>query len=141
MQVSWLQLCVPRWEGISSIGDPGIWSLLKIRGLPHLTISGPQCCIAPKVRAWLRARTHKKKLFPWQPLGVENPGPNNWTARVPRDDRPPWRQQFEWLNTRYKYLHDREAVTARRVTQRIAYHERRTRWPMLSQRRRKRSTR
>jgi hypothetical protein len=77
MQVSWLQLCLPRWEAISSIDDPGMWSLLKIRGLPHFTISGPHRCIAPKVRAWLKARTHKKSLLPWQPLGVENPGLNN----------------------------------------------------------------
>ena len=134
MQVSWLQLCLPRWEAIASIEDPGIWSLFKIRGLPHLTISGPHRCIAPKVRACLKARTHKKKLFPWQPLGIENPGPNNWAALVPhRHDRPPWRQQFEWLDARYKYLHDRETVAARRVTQRIAYHKRRRRWPYAFQ--------
>ncbi len=77
MQVSWLQLYLPCGEAISSIDDPGIWSLLKIRGLSHLTISGPHRCIAPRVRAWLKARTHKKKLLPWQLLGVENPGPNN----------------------------------------------------------------
>ena len=142
MQVSWLQLCLPCREAITSIEDPGMWSLLKIRGLPHLTISGPHRCIAPRIRAWLKARTHKKKLFPWQPLGVENPGPNNWTALVPhRDGWPPWRKQFEWLNARYKYLHDRETVAARLATQRIAYHKRRRRWPMLSKRRRKRSPR
>jgi len=57
----------------------------------------------------LKARTRKKKFFPWQPLGVENPGPNNRTAFV-----TPWQQQYEWLNARYKYLHDRETVAARR---------------------------
>lgn len=140
MQVSWLQLDLPYPDAVSSVDDPGIWSLLKIRGLPHLTISGPRRCIAPTVRAWLKARTRRKKLFPWQPLGVENPGPNNRTAFLThRDDQPPWRQQYEWLNSRYKYLHDREIVAARRITQQIAYHKRRRRWPMLSKRRRKRS--
>jgi hypothetical protein len=129
MQVSWLQLCLPCWGAVSSVDDPGIWSLLKIRGLPHLTISGPRRCIAPTVRAWLKARTRRKKLFPWQPLGVENPGPNNRTAFLThRDDQPPWQQQYEWLNARYKYLHDRETIAARRITQQIAYHKRRRRW-------------
>jgi hypothetical protein len=140
MQVSWLHLCLPCLDAISSVDDPGLWSLLKIRGLTHLTISGPHGCIVPRVRAWLKARTRKKKLFPWQPLGVENPGPNNWTALIKhRDDQPPWQQQYEWLNAQYKYLHDRETVTARRIKQRAAYHKRRRRWPMLSKRRKKRS--
>jgi len=130
MKVSWLHLRLPCLDAISSVDDPGIWSLLKIRGLAHLTISGPRRCIVPRVRAWLKARTHKKKLFPWQPLGVENPA-NNWTALVKhRDDQPPWQQQYEWLDAQYKYLHDRETVAARRTKQRAAYHKRRRRWPM-----------
>jgi hypothetical protein len=42
MRVSWLHLCLPSLDSISSVDNPGIWSLLKIRGLAHLTISGPQ---------------------------------------------------------------------------------------------------
>ncbi len=138
MQVSWLQLCLPHLYAVSSVDDPGIWSLLKIRGLPYLTISGPRRCITPTVRAWLKAQTRRKKLFPWQPLGVENPGPNNWTALIKhRNDQPPWQQQHEWLDARYKYLHDRETVAVRRIKQRTAYHKRRRRWPMLSKRRKK----
>lgn len=136
MRVSWLQLCLHGLHAISSVDDPGIWSLLKVRGLAHLTILGPRRCIVPKVRTWLKARTHKKKLFPWGALGVESPGPNNWINRIKyRDDLPQWQQQYEWLDARYKYLHDRETVATRRVTQRFAYYKRRRRWPMLSKRR------
>ncbi|KAF4628350.1 hypothetical protein G7Y89_g9801 [Cudoniella acicularis] len=60
MQVSWLRLCLPCSGAVSSVDDPGIWSLLKIRGLPHLTISGPHLCVAPKVRVWLKSRTRKR---------------------------------------------------------------------------------
>jgi hypothetical protein len=66
----------------------------------------------------------------------------SWTALVPhRDGWSPWRKQFEWLNARYKYLYDRETVAARLAAQRIAYHKRRRRWPILSKQRRKRSPR
>jgi hypothetical protein len=79
MQVRLLQLCLPFYRTISSVNDPGLWSLLKIRNLDQLTILGPYGCIAPQVRSWFKARTHKKKLFPWHPLGMENPGRKSWT--------------------------------------------------------------
>lgn len=137
MQAIWLQLHLPSQDAVSSIDDPGIWSLLKIRGLDRLTISGPHHCIASQVRAALKARTRKKNLFPWRPLGMENPGPQDWTASVKCDeDQALWQQQYEWLETRYKYLQDRETITARRTIQRASYRKRQKRLPMLSKRRR-----
>jgi hypothetical protein len=137
MRVYWLQLCFPYVHTVSSVDDPGIWSLLKIRGLAHLTILGPRGCLAPKVRASLKSQTHKKALFPWRPLGVENPGPGNWMTLIKHQEDPSrWQEQYDWLNARYKYLHDRMTVATRRVMQRAAYRKHRRRWPMLKNRRR-----
>ena len=134
LQLSWLRLCLPYSQTITSVDEPGVWSLLKIRNLRHLTILGPHGCIASDVRRCLKARTHKKKLFPWRPLGLES-------------IRGDWRncqgqgksqEQYELLDSRYKYLHHRETVTKRHEKQRNAYHKRRQRFPMLSKRRRRR---
>ena len=116
---------------ISSVDDAGIWSLLKIRNLPHLKIRGPHGCIMPAVRKHLKARTHTKKLFPWRPVGLENVGGTNWKGQLT------WQEQYQLLDSRYKYLHDRETVTERCKRQRNAYHKRRTPYPMLMNRRRK----
>ncbi|KAG4429166.1 hypothetical protein IFR05_015355 [Cadophora sp. M221] len=126
MRISWLRICLPSSPAISSVDDRGIWSLLKIRNLPHLTFLGPRGCIRPEVRKHLRARTHTKKLFPWRPLGLENVGGRAWRGETT------WQEQYQLLDSRYKYLHDRETVTERCKRQRNAYHKRRRRWPMLS---------
>lgn len=131
MRISWLRICLPSSPAISSVDDPGIWSLLKIRNLPHLTILGPRGCIAPEVRKHLKTRTHTKKLFPWRTVGLEKVGGRAWRGQMT------WQEQYELLNFRYKYLHDRKTVTERRNMQRDAYHKRRNRYPMLSSRRRK----
>ncbi len=131
MQISWLRLCLLSSPAISSVDDPGVWSLLKIRNLPHLTIRGPHGCIAPTVRKHLKARKHMKKLFPWRPLGLENVGERAWRGQMA------WQEQYKFLDSRYKYLHDRETVTERCKRQRNAYHKRRQRWPMLSKRRKR----
>jgi hypothetical protein len=122
MQISWLRLHLPYSQTISSVDDPGVWSLLKIRNLQHLTILGPRGCIASDVRKCLKAQTHKKKLFPWRPLGLENAGGKDW---IHHQGQAPWQVQYEWLETRYKYLHHRGIVTERRAKQRQAYHKRR----------------
>ncbi|KAH8600188.1 hypothetical protein B0O99DRAFT_351036 [Bisporella sp. PMI_857] len=137
MQICWLELHLHSYRAISSINDPGVWSLLKVRSLAHLSVLGPHGCIAPEVRKCLKARTHRKKLFPWRPLGTEKPGPRDWINLVKHRGKEQWQGQYEWLDTRYKYLHDRETVTARHIKQRSVYHKRRRRWPMLSKRRRK----
>lgn len=139
MSVSWLRLHFPCTRAVLSVDDPGIWSLLKIRGLAHFDIIGPHRCIAPSVRKHLKARTRNKKLFPWRPLGVENPGPCKWQHCVKyRVGTPDWQSQFEWLDARYRYLHDRRTVAARCEKQRTEYHKRKRRWPMLSKGRKRR---
>jgi len=131
MQISWLRICLPSSAAISSVDDPGIWSLLKIRNLPHRTILGQRGRIAPEVRKHLKARTHTRNLFPWRPLGLETVGGRAWTGQMT------WQEQYKLLESRYKYLHDRQTVTERRKIQRDAYQKRRHRYPMLSNRRRK----
>jgi hypothetical protein len=91
MWVSWLRLHLPYTHAVSSVDDLGIWSLLKIRNLARFDILGPHRCIAPKVREYLKGMTRNKRLFPWRPLGVENPGPRKWQHRVKyRVDTPDW---------------------------------------------------
>ena len=131
MRISWLRLCIPCSHAISSVDNQGLWSLLKLRNLPHLTIRGPHGCITSEVRKHLKARTRTKKLFPWRPLGLENVGGRKWSGQMT------WEEQYQLLDSRYKYLHDRETVTERRKMQRNAYHKRRRRWPMLSKWRKK----
>ena len=131
MRISWLRLCIPYSHAISSVDDPGLWSLFKLRNLPHLTIRGPHGCITPEVRKHLKARTHTKKLFPWCTVGLEKVGGRAWRGQMT------WQEQYELLNFRYKYLHDRKTVTERRNMQRDAYYKQRNRYPMLSSRRRK----
>ncbi|CZT53335.1 uncharacterized protein RSE6_14829 [Rhynchosporium secalis] len=126
MRISWLRLCIPYSHAILSVNDPGLWSLLKLRNLPRLIIRGPYGCITPEVRKHLKARTRTKKLFPWRPLGLENVGGRKWSSQMT------WEEQYQLLDSRYKYLHDRETVTERRTMQRNAYHKRRRRLPMLS---------
>ncbi|XMA19882.1 hypothetical protein WAI453_012673 [Rhynchosporium graminicola] len=67
MRISWLQISLPLPLAIFSVDDPGIWSLLKIHNRLHGRIT-------PEVRKCLKVRTHKKKLFPWSPLGLEKVG-------------------------------------------------------------------
>ncbi|KAJ8058228.1 hypothetical protein OCU04_012424 [Sclerotinia nivalis] len=90
MRISWLRLCLPSSPAISSVDDPGLWSLLKIRNLPHLKIRGPHGSIAPEVPKHLKARTHMKKLFPWRPLGLENVGGGDWKGQMT------WQEQYEF---------------------------------------------
>lgn len=126
MQIFWLRLCLPYSHAIPFVDDPGVWSLSKIHNLPYLTVLGLYGCIAPQARKLLKACTRRKKFLSRRLLGVENLGA--------RDVRL---LQYEELDNRYKYLHGRQTVTARRIKQRAAYHKRRRRFPMLSRRRRR----
>jgi hypothetical protein len=77
MRISELQLCLLDFHAISSVDDPGIWSLLKVRSLAHLTILGPRRCIVPEVRKWLKARTQKKT----SPMGRTRRG-ESWAKKL-----------------------------------------------------------
>jgi hypothetical protein len=137
MRISLLQLHLPFYRTICSVDDPGVWSLLKIRGLSQLNILGPYGCIVPKVRSMLRTRTQKKRLFPWRPAGLENPWGGTRKNQINHESSSPWQEYYERLDARYRYLHDRETVTARHMKQRTAYHRRQRRYPMLSKRRKR----
>jgi hypothetical protein len=114
MSVERLRIYVFGTEAITSVDDPGIWSLLKIRGLVHLELVSDRGGISPPVRACLKRRTRRKKLFPWRPVGLENPGTKDWSACIQyRDGVPEWRAEFEWLDSRYKFLQDRETIARR----------------------------
>jgi hypothetical protein len=59
-------------------------------------------------------------LGEWQPTGLENPGPGDWVEKVVKEEGGGGlkEQQWEWLEMRYRYLHDRKTVQERRLKQR-----------------------
>jgi hypothetical protein len=139
MSVSWLRLHLPGTYAVTSVDDPGMWSLLKIRKLARFDIIGNYRCISSDARDYLKARSRNKKLFPWRPLGVENPGPRKWQDRVKhRDGVPVWKTQYEWLEARYKDLHDRRTIDARCEKRQIGDRKRKRRLPMISKRTKRR---
>ena len=131
-------LYFPCSYAVVSVDDPGIWSLLKIRNLAHFDTVGYYRRITPDVRGHLKARTRNKKLFPWRPLGVENPYPRKWQDRVKhRDGVPDWQTQYEWLEARYKDLHDRKTVAAQCEKMRIEDLKRKRRLAIIPKHRKK----
>ncbi|KAH8594246.1 hypothetical protein B0O99DRAFT_625411, partial [Bisporella sp. PMI_857] len=52
---------------------------------------------------------------------MENQWRGNCTDIVKHRSNEQWQEQYEWLDTRYKYLHDLEIVILRYVKQRSAY--------------------
>lgn len=135
MDISWLHLCLsPR--AISSINDPGMWTLSKIRNLRHFTILGPYGCIAPDLWKYLNTRTCAKTLFPWRQSRVGNIEEEWKIGHIAGG----WQKQYESLDARYKFLHHRPTVIERREKQREAYRKRRNRYPLLFRRRKRHHT-
>jgi hypothetical protein len=64
------------------IDAPGVWSLLKIRGLQELILTSRHGEICPAVRRALQKRLRWPKSRPWKPIGLEDPGPGDWRIHV-----------------------------------------------------------
>lgn len=122
-QLRRLQLCIPGYSSFN-IDSPGMWSLLKIRGLKNVIISAARGLVPPAVRSALRARLCWSQSRPWSPLGFEDPGPSNWLDRAytyttnTLEDRDENRRVFLWLEQRYKFKDDRKTIQTRLQQQR-----------------------
>lgn len=113
MHLRRLQICVrsyPRFH----IDAPGVWKLLLVRELETVILTSRRGEIDPAVRKAVKTRLCWPATRQWRPIGLENPGPGDWTARVSREGPgEEWERQYQWLDQRYKTLHDRRTVEAR----------------------------
>ena len=118
MHLRRLQICVQSYPRFY-IDAPGVWKLLLIRELETVILTSRRGEIDPVVRKALKTRLCWPATRQWRPIGLENPGPGDWTARVSRDGPgEEWERQYQWLDKRYKTLHDRRTVEARLKQQR-----------------------
>jgi hypothetical protein len=132
------------WRSSESptLDTPGFWHLLKLRGLRGFILTARSGVVRRDVRAALDRRTSWSTRRPWRPVGIEAPGPtpgNTWTQLVPHN--PLHRiqdDQAQWLEERYKWLHDRREKAARAAEARIRL---RRRWGVSSMCRKKRARR
>ena len=99
-----------------SVETPGIWSLLKVRGLQAVILTGRAWSQNKCVANAVRNRLKRKPGLPWRPLGFEKPGTRHW----PRVRQLGFEEQWQWLEERYQDLQDRKVVTERRLQQRRA---------------------
>ncbi|PVH75087.1 hypothetical protein DL98DRAFT_593475 [Cadophora sp. DSE1049] len=84
MSLERLQICIPSYATFG-IDSPGVWSLLKIRGLKAVILSSRRGTIDPTVRSALKKRLCWSKSRSWIPLGLENPGPGDWHTHVSQE--------------------------------------------------------
>ncbi|KAH6691810.1 hypothetical protein BKA61DRAFT_584819 [Leptodontidium sp. MPI-SDFR-AT-0119] len=115
MHLRQLQIHVTGYNPLFDVDSAGVWSLLKIRGLQTTILTSRPGEICPAVRRALKERLCWPGSEPWRPTGLENPGPDDWLARIGQQG------QYAWLDQRYKVLHDRETVDARGRERRRSY--------------------
>jgi hypothetical protein len=121
MHLQRLQLLLPTYASFS-VDSPGIWNLLKVRGLQAFILTAPAGTVRPAIRRALQLRLCWSITRSWRPTGLENPGPGDWRRRVQYDvgdDRH--QKEWEWLDQRYRALHDRPTVEARIKKRRRSY--------------------
>ncbi|KAG4427832.1 hypothetical protein IFR05_016684 [Cadophora sp. M221] len=84
MRLRRLQIHVTSYTPSFNVDSPGVWSLLKIRGLQTAILTSRPGEICPAVRRALKERLCWPGSEPWRPIGLENPGPDDWLAHVGR---------------------------------------------------------
>jgi hypothetical protein len=125
MNLRWLQIHVPSSPTPFGIDAPGIWSLLQVRTLQDFILSCRRGEIDPAVRQVLQRRLRWGTYHHWAPTGLENPGPGDWKARInPHTPGSKTQKQHAYLAMRYKFLHHRLTVDARRRENRKARDQR-----------------
>jgi hypothetical protein len=115
MSLKQVQLVMPWYSEVFGIDSPGIWGLLKLRGLEKFYLKAPRFKIPKRLTQVISKRVQWPPTRLWQPIGTENPGPGDWEAAVRvREGQDLVQAQFAHLEQRYRYLHDRSTVVARR---------------------------
>jgi hypothetical protein len=106
-------------DGIS-VETPGMWSLLKVRGLQAVILTGHAWSRNKRLANAVRNRLRWKPGSRWRPLGLENPGTRHW----PRIQQLGSEEQWQWLEDRYRELQHREIVSQRRQRRQKAHNVR-----------------
>jgi hypothetical protein len=115
-----LQVVADDFPNGMSVETPGMWSLLKVRGLQAVILTGYAWPRNKRLANAVRNRLKWKPSSRWRPLGFENPGTRHW----PWIQQLDFQEQWQWLDKRYQDLQDRAIVTKRRLRRRKAYNAR-----------------
>ena len=107
--------CLSGWGEITT-ESPGMWSLLKWRGLDDVFLCGWQWRLIDVSMA-IRQRLTSDAAIPWRPLGLEHSDLRVW----PQVQRLPLEQQWAWHEKRYRQSQDRKTIEARRQARRQAH--------------------
>lgn len=85
-----------------NVDSPGIWNLLRVRGLKQLIVTpaGRTCKMIPGHRALLAKRVCSSPNMPWKPLGIEQPEQDNRLTHASLGKKE------TWLEEQYRFLHD-----------------------------------
>lgn len=120
MSVERLQVVANGFSNGISVETPGMWSLLKVRGLQAVILTGHIWSRNKRLANAVRNRLKWKPSLSWRPLGLENPGTRHW----PRIQQLGLEEQRQWLEKRYQELQDQAIVSQRRLCRRKAYNAR-----------------
>lgn len=104
-----LRLVWPDWNPLS-INTPGIWSLLKIRNVPHVYLHSPGCMDVHRVGYTLKRRLKWKTRTKWRLCGWEAVGRLGlgWTAALTPSEtvRQHRVKMYSYLEKEYYKGHD-----------------------------------
>jgi len=105
-----------------TVDRPGIWSLLKVRGVEVVLLNGSgwadlALCRVIRQRLGWSAGDRTAPSSGWTPTGLENPGTVVWQRDIVGQS---YGGKFHWLERYYLRSHDRVTVDARREQQRLA---------------------
>lgn len=73
-----LQVVAIEFPNGMSVETPGMWSLLKVRGLQAVILTGYAWSRNKRLANAVRNRLKWKPSSPWRPLGFENPSTRHW---------------------------------------------------------------
>lgn len=117
MSLQRLQVVADGFYNGISIETPGMWSLLKVRGLHAVILTGQVWSQNKRLANAVRNRLRWKASVSWRPLGFENPGTRDW----PMVQQLDFGEQWQWLETRYREVQDRVLLRKRHLQRRKAY--------------------
>ena len=147
--LKWVELRVPirgsSWDPVGAFHAPGIWNLLKLRGLQKFIVSTPhRGLIPPNLRRALQECTSRPLGLLWPRLKclptLLDLMPGRYAGKVVR--RHEFFEevdQFGFLERMYWEMHHRKAVTERRAAWRASAAKAKKRYPLAVRRRRMRS--
>jgi hypothetical protein len=134
MSLKWIELGCLHWRIIPDVHAPGVWSLLKLRGLERLVVFGNRGGLAPHVKRVINQTVTRPALSRWHPCAGQIT--DRWAAEIRYPTgQPRWEVQFAFLDANYRAKHDRATVDLRRQKWRAQRRRWQRRYPMLGRHR------